>query len=208
MTKVGGAPQSTEQKILKSIMAMGRGAVVTPADFRGIAARGTVDTTLSRLVASCRLRRVARGLYDLPRRHVSLGQLWPSVDAIVAAIVREGVRVQPSGAYAANQLGLSAQVPMRVVFLTDGRNREVQIDRLQIVFKHTTPRNMATAGRTSGLVIQALRWLGRANVDDEVVQTLQRTLDAATRKQLGADLRHAPAWIAEVLQRIAAGPNG
>ena len=109
---------------------------------------------------------------------------------------------KPSGAYAANLLGLSTQVPTKVVFLTDGRTRTVQIGQRQIILKHTTPRNMATAGRSSGLVIQALRYLGRKNVDQKIIARLDRRLDDDTRKQLMKDIRYAPAWIADIIREL------
>src|SRR4030095_11572849 len=107
------------------------------------------------------------GLYDLPRTSPRLGRLAPSVDAVVKAVAeRDRVRVQPTGAYAANKLGLTTQVPMRVSFLTDGPQREFRLGKLTVTFKHTTPRNMATAGRASGLAIQALRWVRKDKVHE------------------------------------------
>jgi hypothetical protein len=115
---------------------------------------------------------------------------------------RDAVRLQPSGAYAANLLGLSAQVPMKIVYLTDGRSRTVQIGKKHIILKQTTPRNMAMAGRISGLVIQALRHLGRHHVDDAVIARLDRRLNADDRKQLLKDIRFAPAWIADIMRHL------
>jgi hypothetical protein len=92
---------------------------------------------------------------------------------------------------------------MKVVFLTDGINRRVQIGKLQIILKRTTPRNMASAGKTSGLVIQALRHLGQRNIDGKMIQKLKQRLSAKDKKQLLSDLRHAPAWVAMVMRAIA-----
>jgi hypothetical protein len=125
------------------------------------------------------------------------------MDAIAEALqTRDAVRLQPSGGYAANILGLSTQVPMRVLFLTDGPARKIQIGKLEIRLKHTTPRNMATAGRISGTVIQALRWLGRRHVDDDIVAKLQRRLDDDAKAQLRKDIGYAPIWIAEIIRKI------
>lgn len=130
--------------------------------------------------------------------------LTPSPDAVARALAgRDAFRLQPSGAYAANLLGLSTQIPMKIVYLTDGRSRTVQIGKKQIILKRTTPRNMATAGRISGLVIQALRHLGRQHVDDDVIAQLDRRLDADARKQLLKDIRYAPIWIADIMRRLA-----
>jgi hypothetical protein len=117
---------------------------------------------------------------------------------------RDSVRLQPAGAYAANVLGLSNQVPMKIVFLTDGTSSRVKLGQREIVLKHTTPRNVATAGRKSGTVIQALRHLGQCHVDDKVLAILSRQLNAAERSQLLKDCKYAPAWVANILRRLSA----
>jgi hypothetical protein len=99
---------------------------------------------------------------------------------------------------------LSEQVPTRIVFLTDGPSRRVKFGTQEIVLKRTTPRNMATAGRKSGTVIQALRHIGRRNVNDKTLAVLKRQLTKQDRTQLLKDLRYAPGWIADILRRLAA----
>jgi hypothetical protein len=162
---------------------------------------------LHRLAKKGTLRRLARGLYDYPRIDPELGLLSPTIDTIVKALKgRDKILLQPSGGYAANLLGLSDQVPMKVVFLTDGPARRVQIGKQIIMLKHTTPRAMASAGRVSGVVIQALRHIGKRHTDDAVVAGLQKRLTANDKKQLLKDIRYAPAWIAAILRRVA-GPE-
>lgn len=102
-------------------------------------------------------------------------------------------------------LGLSTQVPVRTVFLTDSRSREVKLGKREVVLKNTSTRQMATAGRISGTVIQALRWIGRRQFDEGMIQNLRRRLTDADKQQLLKDLRYAPAWIAEVMREISAG---
>lgn len=163
-----------------------------------------MDTALHRLVKKGTLRRLARGLYDYPRTDPDLGTLSPTTDAVVKALKgRDNILLQPSGAYAANLLGLSEQVPMKIVFLTDGPARRVQLGRQVIILKHTTPRAMATAGRVSGLLIQALRYLGQKHLDDSTVAQLRKRLSEDDKKQLLNDIRYAPAWIAVIMRRVA-----
>ena len=176
----------------------------TPDHFKVLGSRDAIASALKRHKQTGLIRQLARGLYDYPKIDRQLGLLQPSNDAIARALAgRDATRLQPSGAYAANLLGLSAQVPMKVVYLTDGRTRTVQISKRQIVLKHTTPRNMATAGIISGLVIQALRHLGQKNVNAHVIAQLDRRLDDAARKQLMKDIRYAPAWIADIFHKLA-----
>jgi hypothetical protein len=160
---------------------------------------------LTRLSRKGVIRQLARGLYDYPIDHPRLGRVAASADAVAKAMAsRDAVRLQPAGAYAANVLGLSDQVPMKIVFLTDGPTRRVKLGQREIVLKRTTPRNVATAGRKSGTVIQALRYLGQRHVDDKVLAILRRQLNDADKAQLLKDLSYAPAWVADTLRRLAA----
>ena len=196
---------STDSKILRRIESRKSGWVFTPDSFADLGTRQAVDLALMRHRKSGLIRKLARGLYDYPKTDSQFGLLQPSTDDIANALAgRYATRLQSSGAYAANLLGLSTQVPMKVVYLTDGRTGEVQIGKRQIILKNTTPRNMATAGRSSGLVIQALRHLGRQNVDQQIIAQLDRRLDDDARKQLMQDIRYAPAWIADIIRRLAA----
>ena len=196
---------STDSKILRRIESRKSGWVFTPDSFADLGTRQAVDLALMRHRKSGLIRKLARGLYDYPKTDSQFGLLQPSTDDISNALAgRYAARLQPSGAYAANLLGLSTQVPMKAVYLTDGRTGEVQIGKRQIILKNTTPRNMATAGRSSGLVIQALRHLGRQNVDQQIIAQLDRRLDDDARKQLMQDIRYAPAWIADIIRRLAA----
>ncbi|HXU37623.1 MAG TPA: DUF6088 family protein [Blastocatellia bacterium] len=202
---MGKHSQSVDTKVLERIQTKGPGWVFTPADFSDLGSRTAVATALKRHKAAGTIRQLDRGLYDVPRNHTKLGVLWPSLEAVTEAVKsRDSVRLQPTGAYAANLLGLSDHVPMRVFFLTDGPERQIKLGNLQITLKRTTPRNMATAGRISGSVIQALRWLGKRSVDQRTVRHLRKVLDKEAKQQLLADVRHAPIWIAEVMREVAA----
>jgi len=201
---MGKHADSTDSKILRRIRSRKRGWVFTPDSFQDLGTRRAVDLALMRHRDSGLIRQLARGLYDYPKIDPQLGPLQPSTDDIASALAgRDATRLQPSGAYAANLLGLSTQVPMKVVYLTDGRTRMVQIGKREIILKHTTPRNMATAGKSSGLVIQALRHLGRKNVNQQIIARLDRRLDDDARKQLMKDIRYAPAWIADIIRTLA-----
>lgn len=202
------APTSVDMAIRAKVSASEAGQVFSPIDFLHLGSRAAVDKALSRLTASGSLRRVARGLYDVPRTHQILGPLLPSTDEIAKAIAGKGrLKLQPSGAYAANLLGLTEQVPVKLAFLTDGVSRTIHIGSQSIVLKHTTPRNMATAGRISGMVIQALRHFKQAHMDDQIMVRLKARLTAEDKAVLLEDAALAPAWIANVMRRIAEGED-
>ena len=155
------------------------------------------------------IRLLARGLYDYPVKHSVLGTVAPSADAVARALVgRDAIPLQPSGAYAANVLGLSEQVPSRIVFLTDGPSRRVKLGKQEIILKQTVPRNLAAAGRKSGTLIQALRYLGQNQVDETVRTILRRQISDEERPAIRKDLVHAPAWIADFLRPLTEPVSG
>ena len=198
------SPDSVDTAVNMRLESQPEGWVFTPDVFFDLGSRRAVDMALARQLRRRNIRRLARGIYDRPKTHPQLGLLSPSVEAIAEALRgRDAIRLQPSGAYAANLLGLSGQVPMRVVFLTDGISRHVRIGQREIVLKQTTPRNMATAGRVSGTVIQALRWLGAQHVDDGAINALKQRLNDEDKRTLLKDIRHAPAWIGKLIRIIA-----
>lgn len=200
--------QSIDDNVVARIKGNGRGWVFVPGHFLDLGSREAVRQALSRHARAGTIRQLARGLYDYPVEHPTLGRVAPSAEAIAQALVaRDAVRLQPTGAYAANVLGLSEQVPAKVVFLTDGPYRRVKLGKREIILKRTTPRNMATAGRRSGTIIQALRHVGHRHVDDQVVEILRRKLSDADKIQLRKDLKYAPAWIAAILRRLAGEQN-
>jgi hypothetical protein len=201
---IGDVMQTLENKVISRIYGKKRGWVFTPAHFLDLGSHESVRKTLQILCDRGQIRRLSRGLYDYPRIHPKLGELAATPEQIAQALTdKDSSRIQPSGAYAANLLGLSTQVPAQVVFLTDATDRKIRVGRQEIVLKRTTPKNMATAGRVSGLVIQALRYLGHDHVDEAVVTTLAQRLGTNDRQQLIRDIRYAPAWIGDIFRRLA-----
>ena len=173
--------------------------------FLDLGSRGAIDISLHRLTDSGTIRRIARGLYHYPESHKLLGEVAPTIDAVAKALAdREKAKLQASGPYAANLLGLSEQVPAKVVFLTSGRARKVKLGKLVIELRPATPRKVAAAGRTSGLVLAALRYLGKPHITKERIAHLRRTLSPDDRRQLLDDLGSAPVWLHPHLRAIAA----
>jgi Family of unknown function (DUF6088) len=197
--------QTIDSKLQNRIYRHGRGSVFTPKDFLDLGGRDAVDKALSRLSARGVIRRLARGLYEYPREHAEFGTLSADIEKVVKALAgKDRIRLQPAGAYAANLLGLSEQVPAKVVFLTDGPSRTVKVGRQEIHLRRTTPRNMAAAGRLSGLLMQAFRHLGQEHVTPpQRMAHLKRTLPAKERQLLLKDLPLAPTWMHSWFRQLA-----
>lgn len=195
--------QSLDYKIISRIYGNGRGWVFTPNDFLDLGSKNAILLILMRYHVKKKVRSLSRGLYDYPRKHPTLGFLSPTIEAIASALQgKDSIRIQPSGAYATNLLGLSEQVPMKVVFLTDGRSRKVQIGKQVIELKRTTPRNLSIKNSVSALVIHALRHLGKDHVDEKTIEHLKKRLTHEEKRKLIQDRIYAPAWIASVIQKI------
>ena len=195
---------SIDTKISRHIQRCARGSVFVPDTFAALGSRALVDKALQRLVADGELRRLSRGLYDKPRHDELLGTLWPSVEMIVKAIAqKDRIRTQPIGVYAENMLGLSEQVPAKVVLLTDGISRTLQAGPMQITLKRTTPRQMAAAGRLSGLLIQAFKSMGSQHITPAHIERLRKNIPAVERAKVMKDLALAPAWMRPLLRQVA-----
>jgi hypothetical protein len=180
----------------RTVKASPPGTLFTPRDFVSYGSSGAVAKSLERLVKRGDLRRLSRGLYDKPKHDALFGILWPTPEAVIKAITdKDRIRVQPAGAYAANLLGLSEQVPAKIILLTDGTSRTLKAGPMRILLKRTTPRNMAAAGRLAGLLIQALRDLGPQHIEPRHIERLKKTVPRDERRKLLEDLDLAPVWM-------------
>jgi hypothetical protein len=202
---VTNRPHSSIGKILYTIYGHGKGWVFTPTDFADMKEDPrAVGVALGRLIKQGVIRRLARGLYDYPKDHPKLGRLTPNPDSIARALAgNRKIRFQPTGAYAANMLRLSEQVPAKVAFLTDGPSRLVKVGNMELQFRNTAPRHLAASNRASGTVIQALRYLGPKHVTSERIETLRQVLPPKARARLAKDAGLAPAWMRPYLRAVA-----
>jgi hypothetical protein len=196
--------KSLQTTILERLRKSDAGSVYTPKDFLDLASRAAVDQTLSRLVRAGQLQRAGRGLYHVPQMNRRLGiAVPPDVDQLATALARKtGSRLLPSGATAANQLGLSTQVPAKAVYLTDGRSRRLRVAAFDIQFKHAAQGHFNVRHRSSALVFQALRYLGKDAVGDRTLRALRSALTSAQRRALRDDARYAPGWVAGIVRGL------
>jgi len=196
--------QTIEEKILSRFYGRGKGHVATQKFFLDLGSRDSIDQALSRLTRNGKLRRIARGLYEYPRTIPILGELMPDLEKVATAMAgREGIRLQETGAYAANLLHLSEQVPMKVVFLTDGTSKKTKIGNQMIELRKASPKRMQLAGKVSGLVFEALREIGKDNLTEEHVSILQKTLTDSQKGKVLGDLREAPSWMHPFIREIS-----
>ena len=202
---------SVAKRIMRRVAAHGKGRWVgTPKDFLGLGSRAAVDTALSRLARTGRLRRVGRGLYDLPHFNTALQEFnVADLNATVKAIARrDGIRVMGSDIQAAHGLGLTPAVPAKVEYVTDGSSRTVKVGDRTIPFRHRSPRLMRWTGTPVATVARALRWLGPyAGADPQVERALRRNLPAAAKRELLRHIHALPVWSRPMVRNIAAEPE-
>lgn len=197
--------QTAKEKILRHIRSHGGSFAFSPKDFQGLASRGAIDVALSALTADGVIRRIGRGLYDYPRKAAILGELMPpDMDQAAQAIARKHRwTISPDGATAANMLGLSQQVPAKIVYLSDGPSRKLKIGQQPILFRHASPKDLRMDSYSSRLIAQALRYLGKEGIDDKVLDRLRRIVPQKDRAKFLKDARYGTDWILEVALKVA-----
>ena len=191
---------SIEDQIFKKIKDNKRGKIFFPASFSKLGSEAAIHQALKRLAEKGILLRIAHGIYLYPKTDPELGTLYPPIDEIAKAIAkRDKARIVPTGVQALNLLGLSTQVPMKVVYLTDGAQRNISIGKQSIKFKKTSPRNLAAKGEISGLVIQALREIGKDNASADQLLIINELLQKEDPANVRYDAGLAPAWISKIM---------
>ncbi|MDR3094363.1 MAG: DUF6088 family protein [Bacteroidales bacterium] len=190
-----------ENKILIKIKKAGRGTLFFSDNFASFGSAETVRRTLNRLVEKGELDRVSQGIFVRSQIDNIIGKITPKIEDIAEAIARrDKAKIVPTGAYALNRLGLSTQVPMNIVYLTDGSARKVKVGNYTISFIRTSPKNVSATGKISRLVIQALKSIGKENINQTEIEHIQNILLNEKIVYLEQDLRIAPAWIKEIIR--------
>ena len=193
--------QSTEKLIKDTVLKAKRGVLLFPEDFSKYGSSEAVRLALHRIEKQEVIARLAQGIYARPIISKYVGEVLPSAEIVAKGIAkRDRIRIVPTGAYALNALGLSTQVPMKLIFLTDGTQREIKIGKQSIKFKKTTPKNLLAKGEISSLVLQALREIGISKIILEEVKIIE-LLKKEKPGNLEHDIQLAPVWIKKIMQK-------
>lgn len=188
------------KEIRNRIVQGGEGRLYVVGDFADLNNDASVTRVLSRLEKDNFLIRLSQGVYLYPNRN-QYGVHKPSIDVIAKAIAeKDKARIIPSGLTALNVLGLSTQVPMNAIYLTNGTPRAVTVGSRKIVFKKSVPRNFAYQSDLFPLVVSAMKEMGEVNINDDVILKLQKVLAKETNQELiRQDFLIAPQWIRKKL---------
>ncbi len=195
--------EQTQTYIRNSLSRKKPGELIFPRDYRGRGTEAAIKKALSRLVGEGKLRRLSHGIYYLPKVDPVLGEVRPRADEVARMIAKkEKVRIRPTGAYALHRLGLTTQVPTKLVYITDGSPKKFRIGQLPVVFKATSHKKLSMKGKISSLVIQALEELSTPDIDAVTRQKISQLLAKENPKTLKHDLSLAPAWINDFIVNL------
>ena len=184
------------------------GDIFIPADFSDLAEARKITMCLSRLHEDGTLKKVKRGVYMKPRYSQLLNRpVPPREDAVAKAIARNyGWTIVPCGDTALNMLGLSTQIPTVWLYVSDGPYKTYETDGIRFQYKHTDrKKELIGVTEKTALIIQALRALGKENIDSQTISYLSGRLDAKEKRQLLQESRYVTAWIYEAIKKICGG---
>jgi len=195
--------KSIDDKIISNVSKRGRGTIFFAADFAAIGEPKAINKALERLTNNGKIIRIARGIYCYPKidKVLGLGTLYPSFEEIAQSIAkRDKARIVPTGAYALNMIGLTTQVPMNIVYLTDGSQRHIKITNGRgIQFKHTAPKNLAFKNELAMLITFALKELTQKRIKDEDINKIKEILKKEPKEKVLTDFKLIPSWIRTII---------
>lgn len=197
--------QGIEDTILERVQKGGRGKMYFPSDFAMLGESKSVAKALERMVKSGQLLRLAQGIYYYPKidNALGLGILYPSLETIAQGIAdRDKAKIVPTGVSALNKLGLSTQVPMNIVYLTDGSPRKINVGNGRgILFKHTVPKNLSFQSELAMLITFALKELKQENVSQEHLDKIKSLLQNEPKEKIMTDAPLMPSWIKSIIMK-------
>ena len=196
--------QPVKNKVLSRIYGRGRGWAFSRSDFIENFSMESIDLSLFKLAKEGKIRRVCRGMYDYPKYSDLLRQeLSPDFDQVAQAFARKfNWRIQPSGDAALNLLGLSTQVPGKLIYLSDGPNRKYTIENYTLEFKRSALKDVGFKYRESGLLVQALKALGKERITEQIISKIRKQLDSNKYLKIVRDTKSSTGWIYDSIKKI------
>ena len=190
--------RSLSDQIMEYAEALPEGSPLCPNDFLHLGSRPAVYQALSRLTRQDKLMRIFQGVY-VKTIETRFGICGPRIEKVIEALSKLwGETIVPSGGGAANFLGLTTQVPMRLSFLTSGPSRQLRFRALEVVLRHAPSWQLVGENRPAGILVRALTFLH----PDEAEEALGKVAPRLSETDLSELLRMRavlPEWIAKPL---------
>jgi hypothetical protein len=200
------AELSLEKQVLGLIKKKGRGNFVFASDFTSLGEQKSINKALERLAKDEIIVRISRGVYYYPKidKVLGLGVLYPTLEDIAEGIAkRDKARIVPTGIYALNRLGFSTQIPMNIVYLTDGSERKLNLSNgTSIQFKYTAPKNLAFKSQFAMLLTFAFKTIGKENITQEMLAHTKELLAKDDKSVIEQDYNLMPAWVSSIIKSV------
>jgi len=188
-----------QTKILKSSF----GEIFFLDDFSKYGSSDNIRKVLSRLENEGLVERLTHGIYLKPKKDLLLGKIYPTVDEIAKQIAkRDKARIAPTGVLALYLLGLTTQIPLKAVYLTDGSQREIKIGNRTIQFKKTVPKSFAIKDELLHLIVQAFKEIGQKEITDDFFNQIKPSILHLNEQVIQKQLKYAPVWIQKIINNL------
>ncbi|WP_282638651.1 DUF6088 family protein [Sphingobacterium thalpophilum] len=196
-------PEIAKNKIENKILKSSRGELFFADDFKNFATPENIRLTLFRMENDGLIERLAHGIYIKPKKDPLLGTIYPNIGEVAKEIAkRDKARIAPTGVMALYLLGLTTQVPLKAVYLTDGSQREVKIGNRTIKFKRTVPKSFAIKDELLHLIVQAFKEKGQQDITEEFLETIKPAIKKLDEKVMRNQVVYAPVWIQKQINNI------
>ena len=198
--------KSIEKRVLEQIKKGKRGNMLFASDFVQLGEQKTISKALERLTNDGTILRISRGIYCYPiiDKVLGLGVLYPTLEDIAEAVAkRDKARIVPTGIYALNRLGFSTQIPMNIVYLTDGSERKLNLSNgATIEFRNAAPKNFAFKSHLAMLLTFAYKSIGKDNITPEIIAHTKDLLAKEDKQVIEQDYQLMPAWVSTIIRSL------
>ncbi|MDH0660766.1 DUF6088 family protein, partial [Empedobacter sp. GD03865] len=195
--------ETSKNKIQKKILKSSFGEIFFLDDFSKYGSSDNIRKVLSRLENEGLVERLTHGIYLKPKKDLLLGKIYPTVDEIAKQIAkRDKARIAPTGVLALYLLGLTTQIPLKAVYLTDGSQREIKIGNRTIQFKKTVPKSFAIKDELLHLIVQAFKEIGQKEITDDFFNQIKPSILHLNEQVIQKQLKYAPVWIQKIINNL------
>ena len=195
------------EQIRERIRKSDAGAIFIPSDFSDLTDYPNIKVSLSRLIESGLIKRVIRGVYEIPEYNYFIKDfVSPNPHRVALAIARNyGWAIVPDGDTALNQLGLSTQVPAEWTYVSDGSYKKYSFEKVVIKFKHTANKDISNLTYKSALLVQAIKAIGKKNIDEVAITRMSKLMSKDEKTTILSEGKYMTTWVFDVIKKICAG---
>jgi hypothetical protein len=194
-----------KEQIQNKIEGLDKGSVFTYFDFSSIAPIEVIKKNLQRLEKDKIIRRVMRGVYDYPKYSIFLGELVDTdPDKVAQALARKhSWTILPNGDAALNILGLSTQVVSGYKYLSNGPYKQYEFNGIKLEFMHRTNKEITNLSFKTGLIVQAIKALGKNEDYTLIIKKLSRQLTQEVKEIMNEEAKFVTNWVYIIIKEIS-----